>query len=516
MGTKGSPFFMAVQVFANDLTTMTLMEAGTNTSDIGGGQGSSDEPDFFIQGSQSFSRRVTGAGSTGGFGFTGTGPSVAGQHVYIWANVLTPGLVNSTVNGGIRVAIGNSTNAYDQFYVNGNDDLVGGWKCYTVDFQATPDATQGNPNGTAFVGIVLLTTGTINRPNLGIDPIRYGTGITATGGGTPDPDLTLLDIAEYDADPNLQLGVLQPSGGGVALQGEIRIGNDDTSTSTVFNDTDAVLNKINNNPTGVNTNTTATFSGISLRGSLTTATFTGCLFISLDTHDKGFVDASSATNAATGTFSNCSFLDWGTFGGRSTVTISSTTFKNSGIVTLNGSTASSCTFDSCAPVDVGNNLGDISDCEFISSGSGHGVTTSVSTGTIAFNGNSFSGYGSGANAAINFTASSGSVTVNVSGAGIPTFQTAGVTVNFVLSNSLTLTGLEPNTEVRIYDAGTTTELAGIESTSGSFNTSISVSAVDIVVFNLEFIAIRLKNIDTTSDRTIPIQQQEDRQYENLP
>lgn len=516
MGTKGSPFFMAVQAFANDLTTMTLMESGTNGTDVGSGQGSTDEPDFYIQGSQSLSRRVTGAGTVGGTGFTGTGPTVAGDHVYIWVYCITPGLINTTALGGIRVAIGSGSTAYNAYYVNGNEDLIGGWKCYCVEFNSTPDATVGSPANTNFVGGLLLTTGAINRPNIGVDAIRYGTGITATGGGSPDPDLTFLDIAEYDSDINLQLGILQPSAGGVSLQGEIRLGNDDTLTSTVFNDTDAVLSKINNNPTGVNTNTTATFSGINLRGSLTTATFTGCLFISLDTHDRGYIDASSATNGATATFTGCTFLSWGTFDGRSSVTLSSTTFKSSGVVTLNGSTASNCTFDSCAPVDVGNNLGDISDCEFISSGSGHGVTTSVSTGTIAFNGNSFSGYGSGADAAINFTAVSGSVTVNVSGAGIPTFQTAGVNVSFVLSNSLTLTGLEPNTEVRIYDAGTTTELAGIESTSGSFNTSISVSAVDIVVFNLNFIAIRLKNIDTTSDRTIPIQQQEDRQYENLP
>ena len=93
-------------------------------------------------------------------------------------------------------------------------------------------------------------------------------------------------------------------------------------------------------------------------------------------------------------------------------------------------------------------------------------------------------------------------------------MSAGVSVTFSLSNSLTLTGLEAGTEVRVYDAGTTTELAGIESTSGTFNTSVSVSSVDIVIFNLNFIAIRLTGVDTSTDRTIPIQQQEDRQYEN--
>ena len=506
---------MAAQSITTDQTTMTTFEAGTTSTDFGGGQGSGDETDFYIQGAQSFSRKVSGTTAVVGFGVTGTGPTVAGQHVYVWVINQTPGLVNATTSGGVRVAIGSSGNAYDMFYVNGSEDLIGGWKCYPVDWQATPDASAGNPNSTDVVGALLSTNGTVNRNNLGIDAIRYGTGIDATGGGNPDPDITFNDISGQDSLVANQWGILQPTPSGVALQGELRIGADDTSTATTFNDTDAVLTKPNNNPTGVNTNTSATFSGITLQGSLTTATFTGCLFISLDSHDTGYIDASTATNAATGSFDLCTFLDWGTFDGRSTVTLDGCAFKNSGVVTTNGSTITDSSFINCSPVDVGINLGDISNTSFTSGGSGHAITTSVNSGTVSFIGNTFSGYTTGANAAINFTATTGSVTVNVSGASIPTFQSAGVSVTFSLSNSLTLTGLETNTEIRVYDAGTITELAGEENnTTGTFNASISVSAVDIVIFNLNFIAIRLTNVDTTSDRTIPIQQQEDRQYEN--
>lgn len=509
---------MATQSITTDLTTMTTFEAGSTSTDFGGGQGSTAETDFYIQGSQSFSRKVSGTTAIVGFGVTGTGPSVAGQHVYVWVNNQTPGLVNATTSGGVRVAIGSSGNAYDMFYVNGNEDLIGGWKCYPVDWQSTPDASAGNPNNTNVVGALLSTTGTVNRNNLGIDAIRYGTGIDATGGGSPDPDLTFSAISAQDSSINNQWGILQPTPSGVALQGALRIGADDGTTATTFSDTDAVLTKVNNNPSGVNTNTSASFSGITLQGSLTNATFTGCLFLSLDAHDTGYIDASAATNAATAAFNACTFLDWGTFEGRSTVTLDGCAFKNSGVVTTNGSTIDNSSFINCAPVDVGTALGDVSNTSFISGGTGHAITTSVNSGTVSFIGNSFTGYsGTGANAAINFTATTGSVTVNVSGGAIPTYQTAGVAVTFALSNSLTLTGLKttPPTEVRVYQAGTSTELAGEEdNTTGTFNASISVSAVDIVIFNLKYIAIRLTNVDTTSDRTIPIQQQEDRQYEN--
>lgn len=512
---------MAAQSITTDLTVgnneMTLMEAGTNTADFGSGQGATDETDFYIQGSQSFSRKVSGNGTVAGFGISATGPSVSGQHIYIWANCLTPGLVNTTANGGIRVSIGNSTNAYDDFFVSGSEDLVGGWKCYCVDYEATPDATSGNPSGTGTVGAQLLTVGAINKSNLGVDAIRYGTGIDATGGGSPDPDLTFGDIADIDSGSANQWGVCQPSAAGVNLQGRIRIGADDTSTTTSFVDVDAVVTKVNNNPAGVNANTKTNFSGLILQGSLTTVSLTGCLFLSLDTTDKGFIDASSATNAiGTSAITGCTFLDWGTVDGRSSLTIDACSFKNAGILTANSSAITDCTFVSCEPVDMGTALGDISGCTFTSSGTGHAITTSIATGTISFNNNNFSGYTTGANAAINFTATSGTVTVNYSGGNLPTFQTAGVNVTFQASSSLTLTGLEPNTEVRVYQAGTTTEVAGVENSGTSETFSISVGSVDIVLHALAFIHQRLDAVDTSTDRSIPIQQQEDRQFENPP
>lgn len=88
------------------------------------------------------------------------------------------------------------------------------------------------------------------------------------------------------------------------------------------------------------------------------------------------------------------------------------------------------------------------------------------------------------------------------------------------SPTLTLTGLQNPSEVRIFDAGTTTELAGAETiTGGSFawNYDVdAVSAVDIAILSLGYQNIRLTNftLPTTGDSSIPIQQQIDRQYAN--
>jgi hypothetical protein len=96
------------------------------------------------------------------------------------------------------------------------------------------------------------------------------------------------------------------------------------------------------------------------------------------------------------------------------------------------------------------------------------------------------------------------------------FGSRGGSVIVVNPATLTLTGLQNPSEVRIYEAGTTTEIAGQENvTTGQFSTSIQTNAVDIVVFALQYQPVRLTNIDTSSGNvTLPIQQRFDRYYNN--
>lgn len=510
---------MTAQSITTDQTTLDLFDNATTIDNIGGGQGATVEPDFFIQGTESWSRRVSGAAAIGGFGVTGTVSLGTGDHAYVWALNITPGLTQTTATGGQFVAIGASTNAYDLYYVNGSEGAQGGWRCYPIDPTLTADATQGNRGGSSnFMGGGLTTTANTNRPNLGVDAIRYGTGITASGGGTPDPDLTFAAVATQNDSSANKWGILSEAAGGFELQGELRIGIDDASSPSTWDDTDAVLIKPNNNPAGVNQKTSTSFSGITLRGGATSATFTGCLFISLDATDRGYVDCDTATNAATATFAGCTFIDWGAIGGRSTVLFDECQFKNCAGMILNQSQVQDSAYQACDPVDVGTQPDLISNTSFVSGGSGHAITTSVDTGSISFVGNTFSGYGadSTADAAINFTATTGTVDLNISGGGnTPTVNSAGVTVNVNISSTLTFTGLEDNTEVRVYDAGTTTEVAGVEnSLGGTFAASISVASVDVNIHNLDYQFIRLTGLNTSSDLTVPVQQTFDRQFEN--
>lgn len=108
--------------------------------------------------------------------------------------------------------------------------------------------------------------------------------------------------------------------------------------------------------------------------------------------------------------------------------------------------------------------------------------------------------------------SGGNVVINSSNTIITTNTGPNITVN--TSTAFALTGLQPNSEVRLFLAGTTTEVTGVENSGTTFITTLSVSSVDVVVLNLQYIAIKLKNINTTIDVALPIQQVFDRQYQN--
>jgi hypothetical protein len=92
--------------------------------------------------------------------------------------------------------------------------------------------------------------------------------------------------------------------------------------------------------------------------------------------------------------------------------------------------------------------------------------------------------------------------------------TATDSVGTTSVSTLTLTGLQSNSEVRVFNAGTTTELAGVENSGTTFAANISASSVDIVVHSLGYEYQKIEGADTSSNLTLPIQQRVDRNYRN--
>lgn len=84
----------------------------------------------------------------------------------------------------------------------------------------------------------------------------------------------------------------------------------------------------------------------------------------------------------------------------------------------------------------------------------------------------------------------------------------------IIVTELTLTGLQANSEIRIYQSGTTTEIDGIENSGTTFATTTSESIVDIVVHALGYEYQRINGVDTSQNLTLPISQRVDRNYRN--
>jgi hypothetical protein len=84
----------------------------------------------------------------------------------------------------------------------------------------------------------------------------------------------------------------------------------------------------------------------------------------------------------------------------------------------------------------------------------------------------------------------------------------------IVVTTLSLIGLQANSEVRVYIAGTTTEIAGVENSGTTFTTTVSVGSVDIVVHSLGYEYQRIEGADTSANLTLPIQQRVDRNYRN--
>ncbi len=99
------------------------------------------------------------------------------------------------------------------------------------------------------------------------------------------------------------------------------------------------------------------------------------------------------------------------------------------------------------------------------------------------------------------------------------FSPSGGTISVVESADITITDLQNPTEVRIFDAGTTTELAGQENvTSGTFTANIGLNvttSVDVHLISKGYVNRRIEAVSIASgDVGIPAQQQLDLNYEN--
>ena len=109
--------------------------------------------------------------------------------------------------------------------------------------------------------------------------------------------------------------------------------------------------------------------------------------------------------------------------------------------------------------------------------------------------------------------------INVSGGGTASGVTyTGSAISVQSAATLTLTGVQDGSEVRIYEAGTINEVYGIESKSSGVDPAYSYTTpqpVDIVVHSIAYQYWRLNNYSLPAgDASLPVAQVPDRNYLN--
>lgn len=481
-----------------------------------------------------------------------------GMLVYVW--ILASGTMDTIVNGGITLLLGDGNNRIG-YHIAGSDvaafrhsDGPVMWMCLVVDTSSLPttfteyDGAETSLDLTSIVdigaGFITLAKSLGGTENCFIDILRYGNdGLTVTGGTSVDAG-AFLEIATADRSVSDQAahGIIHELGAGLyGLQGPLTFGDSAGTGATYFADENVTLVfedrgiattryyiNVVSNGTGETTFKLGLQIGTSTSGSdgctLICPAGVGASFDAADTDveyvyifgsslqgfENGVLFSADATNGPNHEIYGSSFIGCGQ------VDPGKTKFKNNSIAGSTDGATGAMLLDA----DGTTNISDIS---FTSPGTGHAIYITA-TGTYDFTNFTYSGYGAdGTTDAVVYNNSGGAVTINVSGGDSPTVRNgtgASTTVNNTVT--VTLTGMKDNTEVRVYEQGTTTEIAGIEdATDGAvddrywaFSTG-GGAVVDIRIFNVNWVSTSILNYTVPSSNTsLPVTQVVDRVYDN--
>jgi len=529
---------------ATDATTSCVLTSTSGGSFLSGGG-------EFVQGSAAYGFDLDVETHT--VTFTPTASiNLSGQTIWVWLQLLTPTFLDTWANGGVLCRLSDGTN-YSEWYLAG-DNTASTYTRHSFSTSTTPDAISGTLTVTAVTVITFYFTGVTKSKlpeNCFIDYLQYGadgTGMTVSGGTFATPE-TFSDV-EGD-DVTAAVGMLSESNGVYYLNGPITFGDTGTA-STYFEDGNQLLSSIDHyrsfttsNRTSAESLVSSTHNTIKVVGN---STGVNSFALGSKTGTLGYAGCTIKTGGNRRIIFTCTdvnvdilrlygntFINLGAIsflpdkGGGDTEVISNSfngcdqinpdtcVFQNNIIAATNDANGG-LLVDSSGSTNQQN-------LTFISGGTGHGLYI-TSTGTYSLTVFNFSGYGStGTTDAAVYNNSGGLVTLNVSGAASPTYRN-GAGASTTINNNITVTynNLVNGSEIRIYNAGTSTLIDGIESVTGnSFSWSVGAGvSMDIKIFGpvptppsppaLAYLEIIQKAISYSVSTTLKINQQINRNY----
>lgn len=517
-----------------------VIDASTTTNWTAAGSTPTAETDFFYQGGGC----ISGAVKTSAAGFyyrlAGTTYNFSSPRRVWLAKIIATN--KDALDGlGLLLEIGSGARtAYYQYNVFSalSYPIAGGFQVVPIDPNVAGfrSHTVGSPTITALdmFGVQADFAAISKAPNVGMDAVDivgYNDGLSLTGGDGADVDGTFDNFVTQDEGTSAnRWGVVTTREGVLYVLGTLNIGSG--SNAVGFTDSNKAVvfphGRFDTGHSGIKFKMLNAGSSVNLAN----CSFTGRGFMSASNVDTrpdftvtGTLGSLNITGSVFNTFRN--------FTGQSQTTLYQCTFLSGSNLYQSSSIITNCTVERAVrnPSQsflVSNNPALISNTNFTSLAGTNGHAIEITTaGTYALANVIFTGYGGSAgtnstpssgdaNAAI-YNNSGGAVTLNVTDGTTPSVRNgAGATTTVSSTVSVTLTGLKNPSEVRVYSAGTTTELAGQENvTGGTFTFGVSAGqSVDISILSLGYQNMRLLSYSTTSTTSIPISQVIDRQYLN--
>lgn len=514
----------------------------TNWGNYGGsGAGGSNEAPLAYQNSLASNRKqaVTG-GTLGGIDYDPAAGALdhnASNRRLVFIKAYVSDAFDLNTSEGLRITVGSAaadTRKYNFAGSTATNDAhlaypqQGGYILAAIDVTVTfwPITTTGAIDDTIidYYGIQgSWITGTAKAENIAMDSIDVGTGLYLVG-DTANVGFGTYVEKDQDIKTN-RWGCCSGAGNNVATWCILRAGG-----GIQFNDVDSVVAFRDG------------YHGAGLTGVLheldtAGATFTmGALLIGEGKlYNAGAIDT-RPDYTVTGTTMIADYNLTGTLRNFRNVVLNSKVIadgadiecqlltqataeiKNS-VIRTNALTSVACIVDPTFGVTSG-----LHDTTFVQSGAGHAIEIG-SAGAYTFTNLSFTGYGADTtdDAALDITATSGTVTITLVGAS-PTFKTAGATVVFNNDISVTFDKMKDGTEIRVFEAGTQTEILGSEDhldtgdgaqggTTDDRSWSWSAPAatsVDYQLINKNYVIIRVEGFSVPSvATTIDFQQRID-------
>ncbi len=483
--------------------TPTVLDNAESTTDWNGD--SFDlEPDIKVQGSNSVATLMTNNGTNDIYVDGFTAADMDNVHLRLWFNCAFVGYLAST--NAIQVFISDGSNTAYWTVIGSSAEYTGGWKNVVVYTGNTPTSGTKPTGNTSRVGMRFNTSSKPrNQPaNVWFDAWYYGDGFTATGGATGDGNgITWSDIATADATS--AYGVVSEVDGVIFIAGDIKIGNG--STTTYFEDDGdiAVFKDLSVNSTLYNiefVDTATGYTNVDIDGGTYSAAGSqNFTFDASDTDINSFsLVGKQIANAGLIKFAAGQTIDNTVFVNCDQIDPSTSTFELNTITNYTGTDGALL-----YPTTTTN----ISDITLINCDDGVECDTAT---TYAMLNMVFTDCTNDIN-----NTSGGAVTINASGTSNPTTETGDTTINN--TKSLTLTGLISGSEVRAYvgtDPDTSVAVDGVESSGTSFVISHQEGGNDgyIQIHKEDYESKTIWLTYPSSDGSIPIQQDFDRNYRN--